>query len=113
MRYDRPNNDLTLYIGVINEVFSKSNPYHICGRCWSIESRDSIRNHRGEAVRKKDIFPTETDRQEGQTLLTKLKEIARKNNQCSGDYVTCLVISKKQLECLNNFNDRGFIFIYF
>ena len=71
VRLDRNNNDLTVYIQIINEIFSKSNPYHICTKCFSIESRDSVKYHNSSfLIKKKDFYPNEKDQKRGITLIS-------------------------------------------
>ena len=112
IRIDRNNNDLTVFLQILNEVFSKSNPYHLCLRCWSIESRDSIKYHSSSfSKKKKNIFPSEKERQHGETLVSKLKTMALTNNKINGDWVTCFVLIKKGIICLTQTSASSISFL--
>lgn len=81
------------------DYFNRTNPFYICGKCWSIESRDRIKNHVTEEIKRKDIIPTEREKKSGITILAKLRDISLSHQKMRGEYIICLVINKKQLDC--------------
>ena len=102
MRTDASNRDLTLYLTNVNEIFSKANPYFICPTCWSIESRDTSRNHHVPLLKRKDIFPLETEKRQGMTVVSKMRKIASDYGHLSVDLMKCFVITKNSIICSIN-----------
>jgi len=92
----------------LNDIFGKTNPSHVCLGRWSIETRDRIKYHFPPFLKRKDLFPGDKERQQGVSLLSKLRELAFKHHKFKGDYISCFVLGKKQIICT-----KGHFFVIF